>query len=214
MSRLSLMAGLGLCLTGVLCYSGCKPEEEEEFGFTCVDIIQAPNEKGDPFVGTAKIKVTLKYEQCLIDYYTKTNSNQALTGEDGAMVFEEWKGRLCTEKVADSLVACEVEEFAQTLLEGNNPVYQMTITYRVTDPAKINNRTLLWGPGPVEAYADCSNNERPFVKVTLSSDVIGVDKDGKTLWNAQSWANARGIMQRNTAGCIQAKIASTNKPVP
>jgi hypothetical protein len=132
-----------------------------------------------------------------------------MEGKEGALVFEEWKGRLCTESVADSLVACEVEEIAQTLQpSGMNPIYQTTITYRVTDPAQIANRTLLWGPGPVEAYAGCADNERPFVKLTLPSDVIGVDKDDSTIWSAQSWKNARGIMQRNTAGCIQVSVAS------
>jgi len=206
MSRLSLIAGL--CVTSTLILPACPAEEEEKFGFTCVELIQADSEDSDPFVGTAKIKVTLKYEPCLVNYYTKTNSDQAMLGKDGEATFAEWKDRLCTESVGDSLVACEVEEFAQTLQDSEtNPIYQMTVTYRITDTSKINSRTLLWGPGPVEAYADCSMNERPFVKLTLPSDVIGIDKDNKTIWNAQSWSNSRGIMQRNTAGCIQASIA-------
>ncbi|PCC71183.1 hypothetical protein SAMN02745121_04853 [Nannocystis exedens] len=208
MSRLSLIAALGLCTTSTLFLSACPQEEEEKFGFTCVELNQADNQDEDPFVGTAKIKVTLKYEPCLIDYYTKTNVDQAMNGKDGEAVFAEWADRLCSESVGDPLVACEVESFAQTLQPSdNNPIFQMTVTYRVTDPTKISNRTLLWGPGPVEAYAECTGNLRPFVKLTLPSDVIGVDKDGKTLWNAQSWSNPRGIMQRNTAGCIKAAIA-------
>lgn len=207
MSRLSLIAGL--CVTSTLALNACKDEVAEEFGFTCVELVQAESQDTDPFARTAKIKVTLKYEPCLVDYYTKTNSDEAMLGKDGEATFAEWKDRLCSESVNDPLVACEVEEFAQTLQDSEtNPIYQMTVTYRVTDPSKIGNRTLLWGPGPVEAYADCSSNQRPFVKLTLPSDVIGIDKDGKTIWNAQSWSNARGIMQRNTAGCIQASIAS------
>ncbi|MCY0989154.1 hypothetical protein OV203_18600 [Nannocystis sp. ILAH1] len=208
MSRLSLIAALGLCSTSALFVSACKEEAEEPFGFTCVELIQAENQDENPFAGTAKIKVTLKYEPCLIDYYTKTNVDQAMNGKEGEAVFSEWAERLCTEGVADPLVACEVESFAQTLQPSEtNPIYQMTVTYRVTDPSKISGRTLLWGPGPVEAYADCATGQRPFVRLTLPSDVIGIDKDNKTLWNAQSWANPRGIMQRNTAGCIQASIA-------
>lgn len=208
MSRLSLIAALGFCSTSALFVSACKEEAEEPFGFTCVELIQAENQDENPFAGTAKIKVTLKYEPCLIDYYTKTNVDQAMNGKDGEAVFGEWAERLCSESVSDPLVACEVESFAQTLQASEtNPIYQMTVTYRVTDPSKISGRTLLWGPGPVEAYADCPSGQRPFVKLTLPSDVIGIDKDNKTLWNAQSWANPRGIMQRNTAGCIQASIA-------
>lgn len=208
MSRLSLTAVLGLCTTSALFLSACKEEAAEEFGFTCVELVQAQNQEENPFLGTAQIKVTLKYEQCLIDYYTKTNTDQAMNGKDGEAVFGEWADRLCSESVSDSLVACEVESFAQTLQPSeNNPIFQMTVTYRVTDPSKVNSRTLLWGPGPVQAYADCTGALKPFVKLTLPSDVIGIDKDGKTIWNAQSWSNPRGIMQRNTAGCIQASIA-------
>jgi hypothetical protein len=208
MSRLSLIAALGFCTTSALFLSACEKEEVEEFGFTCVELIQAENQEEDPFVGTAKIKVTLKYEPCLIDYYTKTNVDQAMNGKDGEAVFAEWAERLCTENVSDPLVACEVESFAQTLQPSEtNPIYQMSITYRVTDPAKVNGRTLLWGPGPVDDFAECPSGQRPFVKLTLPSDVIGIDKSGATLWNAQSWNNARGIMQRNTAGCIKASIA-------
>ena len=58
----------------------------------------------------------------------------------------------------------------------------MSITYRITDADKIAGRTLLWGPGPVEAYADCAMNQRPYVALTRSSDVIGLDKDCAPLW--------------------------------
>lgn len=209
MSRLSLIAGLGLCASSLV-LSACKDPEVEEFGFTCVELVQAESEDSNPFVGTAKIKLTLRYETCLIDYYTKTNNEQAYNGKDGPATFEEWQERLCTESVGDPLVACEVEEFVQTLADSDqNPIYQMTITYRITDADKIAGRTLLWGPGPVEAYADCAMNQRPYVALTRPSDVLGFDNNGKTLWSAQSWSNSRGIMQRNTAGCIQAEIART-----
>lgn len=212
MTRLSLIAGLGLCLTGVLGSAGCKPEESEEFGFTCVEIRQAVGQKADPFPGTAQIKVTLRYEQCLIDYYTKTNVKQAYDGEEGSLVFEEWKDRLCSENVSDSLVACEVEKFDQILQPSDtNPIYQLTVTYRVTDPSKINGRTLLWGPGPLEAYADCLNNTRPFATLGLQSDVIGINSKNETIWSALSWSNPRGIMQSNTAGCIKASVAGVGQ---
>jgi hypothetical protein len=209
MTRLSLIAGLGLCLTGVLSSTGCKPEESEEFGFTCVRLNRAASEEGDPFVGTAQIKVTLRYEECLQNYYTKTNVKQVMDGEEGSVVFEEWKERLCTEKVSDSLVACEVEDFNQILqASDSNPIYQMTVTYRVTDPSKINGRTLLWGPGPLEAYAGCANNTRPFATLALQSDIVGLNNKGETIWLAQSWSNSRGLMKSDTAGCIKASIAS------
>jgi hypothetical protein len=210
MPRLPLIAGLGLLATSSLVIAACKEEEAEEFGFTCIELVQAESQDTDPFGGTAKIKVTLKYEPCLIDYYTKKHNEQALDGSDGPATFAEWKDRLCTEAVADPLVACEVEEFQQTLVD-NPPasIFQMTITYRITDVSKINNRTLLWGPGPVEAFAECQMGQRPYARMTLQSDVIGVDKDNRTIWSASSFSNASGVMQLNTAGCIQADISRT-----
>lgn len=209
MSRLSLLAVLGLSFTSVLAFSSCKPDEEEEFGFTCVELVQAESQDTDPFGGTAKIKVTLRYETCLQNYYTKKHPEQALTGVDGPAVFEEWKQRLCSESVSDPLVACEVEGFEQVLLDQPpNSVFKMTVTYRVLDASKIGNRTLLWGPGPVEAYAECAENQRPYARMTIQSDVVGVDKNDKVIWTASSFSNPQGIMQRNTAGCIQADISA------
>lgn len=208
MPRLPLLAVLGLSLTSTLVAGSCKPEESEEFGFTCVELAPAEGQDTDPFGGTAKIKVTLRYEPCLRDYYTKKYPEQALEGTEGAEVFAEWKERLCTESVSDPLVACEVEDFNQILSDnGAQSIYQMTVTYRVLDATKINGRTLLWGPGPLESKAECADNQRPFVRMTLPSDVVGINGTGTTIWTATSFANPSGIMQLKSAGCIQADIS-------
>ncbi len=213
MSRFTrtLVAGLGLCGFSLSILS-CKEEDTEEFGFTCVDLLTAESEETDPFIGTAQIKVTLAYEPCLIDYYLKNHSEEQLKGTEGGMTFERWRERLCSEPVNDPLVPCEIpsiEAFNQVLVDaGPSSMYQMTITYDITDPSAIDGRTLLWGPGPVEAFAACEPDVRPYVKITRQSDVIGIDKTGAQIWQAQSWSNPRGIMQRNTSGCIQASISS------
>lgn len=194
----------------MLFLNSCQEEDPEEFGFTCIDLVQAESEEMDPFPGTSEIKITLKYEPCLIEYYTMRHTEQRLDSTEGPETFERWRERLCSENVTDPLVACEVsglDSFQQTLQEnGPASVYQMTITYKVTDSSQIKDRTLLWGPGPVEAYAECQMGQRPYVKLTLPSDVIGLDNTGKTIWSAQSWSNPRGIMQRSTGGCMQAEI--------
>lgn len=211
MSRFTrtLVAGLGLCGFSLSILS-CKEEAPEEFGFACVDLLQAENQDMSPFTGTAEIKVTLAYEPCLIDYYMKNHTEQQLAGTEGPDTFERWREMLCGATVNDPLVACEVESldsFNQVLVDaGPSSMYQMTITYKVTDPAAIDGRTLLWGPGPLEGFASCEMGLRPYVKLTKQSDVIGVDKNGAQIWQAQSWSNPRGIMQSNTAGCIQASI--------
>lgn len=208
MSRRPLVAVLGLSLISSFVAGSCKEEEAEQFGFACVELVQGEDQESDPFVGTAKIKLTLRYEECLRDYYTKKFPEQTIEGVEGAEVFAEWKDRLCTEKVGDPLVPCEVEEFQQTLVDaGENSIYQMTITYRVLDASAVNARTLLWGPAPLEAEAECAQNQRPFVRMALPSDVIGLDNNGATIWTASTFANPRGIIQQKTAGCIQADIA-------
>src|SRR5690606_27279163 len=70
MSRLSLIAGLGLCASSIA-FSACKEPEVEEFGFACLELVQAASEEQNPFMNTAKIRVTLRYEDCLIEYYTQ-----------------------------------------------------------------------------------------------------------------------------------------------
>lgn len=207
MSRLPLIAGLGLFASSLV-FSACKEPEAEEFGFTCVELLQAASEDSDPFVGTAQIEVKLRYESCLINYFTKSHNENAMNGVDGAELFEEWKERLCSESVSDPLVPCEVESIVQELVDSEqNPIYQATVTYNITDASKINSRTLLWGPGPVQAYADCQAGDRPFVRLGLPSDIIGYNAAGDRLWSALSWKNQRGVMQRSTAGCIQAEIS-------
>lgn len=183
----------------------------EGFGFACIELVQAESQDTDPFVGTAAIKVTLKYEPCLIDYYTTGHPEQRLDGVEGPKTFIAWMGRLCTEPVNDPLVACEIEglsAFEQVIVDdGPGSVYQMTITYKVTDPARIINRTLLWGPAPLESIAECAMGQRPYVRMTLQSDIVGLDEHGTLLWNASSFANQSVLPQLGSAGCIQADIS-------
>lgn len=200
---------IALCAGSFVFGSACKEEEAEEFGFTCLTLQQADNQEEDPFERTARIKVTLLYDSCLVDYYTKKHTEQRQDGADGPAVFEEWAGRLCTEAVGDTLVACEVDKMTQTLIDaGPSSVFQMEIEYKITDPAKISGRTLLWGPGPLEAYAECEAGQRPYAKLVSQAGVLGYDKDGTPLWQAQSWDTSRAVVQSRTAGCIEVDIAA------
>jgi hypothetical protein len=211
LSTRSLVAGLGLCASSLLFSTACPDEPTEEFGFTCIELLQAESEEENPFLGTAEIKATLRYEPCLIDYYTKLHVEERLDAPEGRETFERWRERLCNEGVTDPLVPCEVESidsFGQQLIDaGMSSVYQMTITYKVTDASLIRGRNLLWGPGPTESFAECQMGQKPFVYLALPGDIIGLDGAGKPLWQVLSYSNPRGIMQRNTAGCIQVEIA-------
>lgn len=207
----SLVAGLGLFATSLLVTAtACKEEDPEEFGFACIELLQAESEEENPFLGTAAIKATLRYEPCLVEYYTQKHVEERIDAPEGRETFERWRERLCSESVSDPLVPCEVESidsFTQQLVDADPPINQMTITYKVTDASLIRGRSLLWGPGPVEAFADCQMGQKPFVFLALPGDIIGVDGAGKPIWQALSWSSPRGVMQRNTAGCIQVEIA-------
>ncbi len=51
---------------------------EDQFGFVCLQLLKGEGLDADPTVGTAKIKVTLNYEPCLIDYYTVKHEADAM----------------------------------------------------------------------------------------------------------------------------------------
>ena len=103
--------------------------------------------------------------------------------------------------------ATDPETIQQLIDAGMSSVYQMTITYKITDAKLIRGRNLLWGPGPVGEFAECQMGQKPFVYLALPGDIIGLDGAGKPIWQVLSYSNPRGIMQRNTAGCIQVEIA-------
>ncbi|WAS94206.1 hypothetical protein [Nannocystis punicea] len=176
----------------------------EPFGFVCMDILKAENVEDDPFAGTAKIRITLKYDQCLIDYYTKRHPEHAFDAPEGAAIVDDWRARLCDE-LPDALVPCEVESLAQTLDEGASK-FELAVTYQIGDPAQIDGRRLLWGPGPVDAVAECEG-QLPSVRMTLPTDLVGLDAEGTELWSAQSWSNPVSVFKNDAAGCIEVSAA-------
>lgn len=181
--------------------------EEEPFGFVCLRVLKADNAEGDPFVGTAQIDVTLKYNACLTGYYRERHPEHALAAEEGAAIVEAWRARLCHEPVASELVACDVDSlasFEQVL--GDDATGQMTITYEITDPAQIDGRLLLWGPGPVAAAAECPMGQLPTVRPTLPSDVLGRNAEGQVVWQMQSWDFSDPLFGHDAAGCIEAFV--------
>lgn len=204
-ARALLMAG---CMVGGLTLMSCKEEEAEKFGFTCIDLNQGEGVTSDPFIGTYRIIATLNYEQCIKDFYLDRHPELRFDGKEGPAVFDEWKERLCSEEVTGR-IECEIEEFKQTLMSTGTPTYKMSISYITPKSNELNGRTLLWGPGPLPDFAECTESQQPFVNLATLSGVIGQDKDGKTLWQVQSFGDMRGLMQLRGGGCIQANI----KPV-
>jgi hypothetical protein len=205
---LMLISGLTV---GGLSLSSCGKEEQEQFGFTCIELMKGAGVDGDPFAGTAKIQVTMSYEPCLQDYYENKHPEMRYDGpaDKGGAVFEEWKERLCTDDV-ERRIDCEVESFSQNIATGGiNPLYNMTIVYNIPSPDMLAGRRILWGPAPLEAYAECpaSPNDLPFVRLTGLSDIIGINGAGVPIWNLQSYgATPRGLIQASGSGCLQVPV--------
>lgn len=178
--------------------------EEERFGFACVGLHQDESVEGDPFLGTAEIRVRLNYEPCLQDYYLDKHPEMRTDGTQGPAVFEAWKQRLCTEPVPGR-IDCEVQGFQQVLMT-NPPAYYLEVTYTTPAPERLNGGTLLWGPAPLSDFAECAEGLQPFVNLSGLADVSGRDKDGKLLWQVQSFSDKRNIIKLTAGGCIQANV--------
>jgi hypothetical protein len=210
-SKLRAVLVMAGCMASSLSLS-CKEEEVEEFGYTCVEMSRGMAVDTDPFAGTFEIVVTLDYEPCLIDYYTKTHPEMRLDGPEdmGPKVFEEWRERLCSEG-PENRIECEIPEggFKQILQATVPESYKMQVVYRVKDPQGIDNRVVLWGPAPLTETAECADGLSSFAKLSTLSGVIGRDKDGNTLWQVQSFGDKRGKIDSKGSGCIKASIEPT-----
>lgn len=202
---LMLIAG---CTASGLSLSSCKEEETEENGFACIELRRGEGIDSDPFVGTAKIQVSMSYDLCLQDYYANKHPEFRPDGpaDAGGALFEEWKTRLCEEDPQRG-ISCEVESFAQTINPGSvPPQYKMTITYNVLDPA-LEGKRIIWGPAPLEAYAECDPGDRPFVRLTTLNDIIGTNGAGDRLWNLQAYGMAtKALIQPTASGCLQVPV--------
>lgn len=201
---LVLLAG---CLVGGMSSSSCKEEEQEKFGFACLELQRGETEDENPFAGTYKIQVKMSYEKCLQDYYLIKQPGQRLDGpeDQGGGVFAEWKERLCSEDV-ERRIDCEVEGFEQVFVEDSG-LYNMTITYIVSDPAAISGRRILWGPGPLPEEAMCDAGQSPFVKLIALSDIVGLDSQGNQIWKLETFGSTqKAIIQSAGAGCLQAGV--------
>lgn len=158
---------------------------------------------GDPFVGTAKIRATLHYAPCLLDYYATKHPEMQFEGPVGSLVFAAWKDRLCSEPIG-LRADCSVEAFEQVFLPGEG---EMSITYLTPDAAALEGRLLLWGPGPLPAFAACDPGLQPIVQLSGPSDVVGLDEANNVLWKVQNFGASKGVMGLSGSGCIEIFVA-------
>jgi hypothetical protein len=188
-AKLHRSKAAALCLLLLAPLAGCPgdPEEDLEHGVVWLDLKRGDSQPDNPYVGTAKIEVTLLYRECLIEFY-EANPDYQQFGIEGAMIFgkradggEGWQDRLCQLSNPER-VDCTVDEFRQEL----SMVKQLTITYSIEGDAE--DRELPFGPIPQPDLAACKGGGVPIVRVGSNGAVRGIDGAGNTLWNTESFS--------------------------
>lgn len=182
-------AALSLLFVAPLAGCPADPPDDLEHGVVWLQLQRGESQSENPYVGTARIEVTLLYLECLIGFYEANPDYQQL-GIEGAKIFggaedggEGWADRLCNVENANR-INCTVDTFRQELVTAR----QLTVTYSVTgDP---ENRELPFGPLPIASLADCEAGGQPIVRVGSNGAVRGLDGNGNTLWNTESFQPA------------------------
>lgn len=181
------LAALSLLLAAPL--AGCQedPPEDIDHGVVYLQMLRGESEADSPYFGTATIEVTLLYLECLIDFY-EANPDYQQFGPEGALVFgtredggEGWLDRLCEDDNPEAL-DCTVTSFRQEFDMSR----QLTVTYAV-DGGDVENRLLPFGPLPIPELAGCEAGGQPIVRVGSNGAVRGIDGNGDTIWNTESF---------------------------
>lgn len=194
-----------LCLLLLAPLTGCPDDTEEdlEHGVVWLELRRGESQPDNPYVGTAKIEVTLLYRECLIDFY-EANPDYQQYGTEGALIFgkredggEGWQDRLCETSNANQ-VDCAVDEFRQELASAK----QLTIVYSINGDAE--DHELPFGPVPKPELAACEGGGQPIVRVGSNGAVRGLDGSGNTLWNTESFNPSEAATGQGAAIGIKA----------
>lgn len=206
--KLDRSKAAALCLLVLAPLAGCNddPVEDLDHGVVWLELRRGESQPDNPFVGTAKIQVSLLYRECLIDFY-EANPDYQQYGIEGALIFgkradggEGWFDRLC-DTSRSGAVDCTVDEFRQELSTAK----QLTITYSINGNAE--DRELPFGPVPKAELAACEAGGQPIVRVGSNGAVRGLDGSGNTLWNTESFSPAEAATDQGAAIGIKAARA-------
>ncbi|MCA9682563.1 MAG: hypothetical protein KC457_10240 [Myxococcales bacterium] len=168
---------LGAVLLGLASASSCKDPEPENFGTVRIELAPLGGDL-TIFDGTTQVVATVNYfDECLQNFYLSERTEYQQDGTEGAAVFDRFTEILCN---ADQTPACEIEAIEQTLLE-NTMVYNLKVTYTITDPGTLAYSELSVGPVPTEDFAGC----KPIVELRQNG-LIGRSSDGVQIWRIAS----------------------------
>ncbi|MCA9711931.1 MAG: hypothetical protein KDK70_39205 [Myxococcales bacterium] len=144
-------------------------------GVVHLELRRGLSQAEDPFVGTARIEVTLLHLECLRDFYD-ANPDWTSSGPLGGPVFDAAASMGLCEPEAGG-IACTVDDITQTV----GAAAGLTVVYDVQPP--IEDGTLRFGPLPTDELAGCV----PVVRVTSGAAVQGLDAMGNTIWGVESF---------------------------
>lgn len=201
-------AAAALCLLLVAPLAGCPGEDpvDLDHGVVWLQLLRGESEAENPYVGTAKLEITLLYLECLIDFY-ETNPDYQQDGVEGALVFgtsedggEGWRDRLC-EVSNPNRANCTVDSFRQELVAAR----QLTVTYTIE--GDLENKEVPFGPVPKAELAACEAGGQPIVRVGSNGAVRGLTGSGETLWNTEAFNPAEAATDQGGAIKIRAARA-------
>lgn len=207
MHGLKTALAFATALLGLTTLTGCPEDEAENFG--TIRIEMAPlGGSTEIFVGTTEIVATVHYETCLQDFYLNRQPTFQEDGPDGAPIFEEWVGRLCSD--FGDIPDCEVTAIEQTLIPDNN-VYTLKVTFKVNDFNTIPYREVHVGPLPVEAFAGCGSNSSPTVELQQAG-LLGRDSMGNNIWRISTLPGSNVAIANQGAPLRVELIEYNNNP--
>ncbi len=187
--------------------SSTGPDVELQHGFVRVQLQAAKGEERDPFAGTARMQITLNYEQCIFDFYVD-NPDWRPDGPDGEAVFgssdlggEGWYDRLCSVDAPD-IADCDVAMIEQQL----DPIPVLRISYVVS--GDLDGKVIPFGPLPTAALAGCTEAVQPTVRLSNGNLVVGYDDGSAEIWDGADYDPA--IVATDEQGPIVVQIERTN----
>lgn len=155
----------------------CGEEEPDNYGTVRIELAPA---NGDltVFGGTTTVDATVLYDDCVRDFYLLDRTDEQIDGASGAEVFAAFTEKLCSDY--DDIPDCEVEEITQTLRE-DTMLYNVKVTFKITDPASLAYSELHIGPLPTEDFAGC----QPIVELRQNG-LVGRDANDTQVWRISS----------------------------
>jgi hypothetical protein len=157
---------------GVL-LGGCEGDSPPDHG--AVKLLVLPSEAADSsvFAGTVGVRITMRYDECLADFYT-AHPEYGQTGDRGEAVFAEWTDRLCDLDI-EGMVDCTVTSIEQELGDPS----QLTVELAVS--GELAHRVVPFGPLPSEELTGCL----PCVQFV---GVWGLDGNGEPIMGAETFS--------------------------